>query len=536
MSTSGQSSVGGRWKQALAITPSGDLQGATSADGVVKCFRGVPFAQPPVGALRWRAPQRLQPWAGVRPALANGPTSVQAARPKGSISDFGAEPTSEDCLHLNVWSAATEADERRPVMLWIHGGGFYYGSGTLPQFDGANLARRGVVVVTINYRLGPLGFLAQPELDRESPTGVSGNYGFLDQIAALEWVRDHINAFGGDPNRVTVFGQSVGSSSVCCLVASPLTKGLIHRAICQSGGSMSTPGAPGGGSMQTIDQARAAGLEFARRRNARGIEDLRAMAAEIVQSPTAGSGGAVLAAEMANLRLSGWVIIDGHAIPTNVHDIYASGRQNRIPIITGANAHEGSTQPPISSLAAHEAEWRARFGDDLTNAYFEAYRLREASDPEEAARHAMGERGFNWQNWTQLRLHARTSGASAYGYFFSRLQPFPEGASYIENTNGNLGAFHTAEIPFVFDTLTTRNWDWSADDQSIANHMSSYWVNFAATGDPNGDGLPHWPNFRHNDEDVMLFGERASAGPIPNRANLDFWDTHFKVLRSAPER
>lgn len=520
------------WNVNRVRVVTGDIEGETLPGDDARVFRGVPFAAPPVGALRWRPPQAVSPWSGVRPATTFAPCCTQAPRLRGSISDFGVEPTSEDCLYLNIWTAARAPDERRPVMVWIHGGGFSYGSGSLPQFDGAALARRGVVLVTINYRLGPLGYLAHPDLVRESSAGVAGNYGLLDQIAALAWVRDNISGFGGDPDRVTIFGQSVGSSSVCCLMASPLAKGLFHRAICQSGGSMGPMGSPGGGSMQTLAQALELGVDFARRHRANGIDDLRARPAEELQLPPPNTQGAQFGREVARLRASGWVIVDGHAIPASPHEIFSKGQQNDTPLLTGANGAEGSAQPtPVVDLASFEAECRARFGD-LGDAIIDTYGARAASDIENLARFAFGQRGFNWQNWTQLRLHARTARSPAFGYHFNRVQPFPPGAAYVENAADRLGAFHTAEIPYVFQTLHTRNWPWTDADGAMADAMASYWVNFAAHGDPNGAGLPHWPRYEAAVDKVMILGDAPTAGAMPDRDRLDFWDRHFEALRA----
>ena len=511
-----------------ATTQSGVLEGALSADGKVSVFRGVPFARPPVGALRWRPPQAPQRWDGVRAAKKFAPVCIQAPRPSGSISDFGVETDDEDCLYLNIWSAAEGPGEKRPVMLWVHGGGFSYGSGSLPLFDGAALARRGVVLVTINYRMGPLGFLAHPELSEESPHGVSGNYGFFDQIEALRWVSQNIAAFGGDRDRVTIFGQSVGSSSVSCLLASPLAKGLFHRAICQSGGSLSPLGAPGGGSMQTLVDAHARGVEFLRHHKAACIAEMRARPARPFQLPPADERDDPWAARQINmlLRNSGWVIVDGYAVPTRVHDIFSGGAQNDVPVITGANSHEGSTAPAIANLQEYEAWCRGLYGDAMEE-LFALYGVRSAPDVADVARRINGHRTFNWQNWTTLRLQARTAKSAAFGYHFRRQQPFPPGARYWDHATEKLGAFHTAEIPYVYDHLAVRDWPWREEDRALANTMSSYWVNFAANGDPNDVGLPIWPRYGATSQEVMIFGDEARAGAMPDQDKFAFWDRFF---------
>ena len=262
---------------------SGLLLGTTSADGMVRVFKGVPYAKPPVGNLRWRAPQQFNAWDGVRPAKVFWPRCLQPSRLHTSIQYFGPEPEGEDCLYLNVWTAAHSSDERRPVMIWVHGGAFYLGSGALPIFDGEALARKGVVVVTVNYRLGRLGFMAHPELSAESEHRVSGNYGWLDLIAALQWVQRNIGGFGGDAGCVTLFGQSIGSQTVCAFMTSPLTRGLYHRAIGQSGGALGLPGRTGGGSMLMLDAAEKAGAAFARKLGANSIAELRAKPADEIQ-------------------------------------------------------------------------------------------------------------------------------------------------------------------------------------------------------------------------------------------------------------
>ncbi len=512
----------------------GRLEGVASADGDVHVFRGVPYAQPPVGALRWRPPQPAVSWDGVRPARNFATCCVQPPRPQGSISNFGIEQQDEDCLYLNIWTAASSSDEKRPVMLWLHGGGFSYGSGSLPLFDGEGLARRGVVLVTINYRLGPLGYLAHPELSRESAHGVSGNYGLLDQIESLRWVQANIHQFGGDPGCVTIFGQSVGSSSVSCLLASPLAKGLFHRAICQSGGSVGPVGNPGGGSMQMLDDAHKRGVEFVQSLGARSIAEMREKPASAIQLPPPEALDDPWMVTKANQRLrnSGWIIIDGHAIPTNVFEIFKNGRQNDVPLMTGSNSHEGSTSPAPATKQSYIDQCSAIYRDDA-NELLSLYGVREAADFANVARLINGHRTFNWQNWTTLRLHASTAKSAAFGYYFNRLPPFPAKAKYSDNANDKLGAFHTAEIPYAFDHLSVRDWPWQDRDRELANIMSAAWVRFARTGDPNGDGAPQWPRYNAQSPRIMLLGEIVDAAPMPLQAELAFWDRWFAKERGA---
>jgi para-nitrobenzyl esterase len=444
---------------------------------------------------------------------------------------FGEEPTGEDCLYLNVWTPAGTDGAALPVMVWIHGGGFYYGSGSLRLYDGEALAEKGVVVVTINYRLGPLGFLAHPGLSRESEHGVSGNYGFLDQVAALEWVRENIAAFGGNPDCVTIFGQSVGSASVQCHLASPLSRGLFHRAIAQSGGSMGPLGSPSAGSMQTLAQAEQEGISFANILKAESPKALRALPAEDVQflglRPDASD--TETAAAMRTTRRSGWVIVDGYALPRSIFSAFGAGEQADVPFLAGWNADEGSISPAGASLAMLEKDCTALFGDQAET-ILRLYGARDGRDPTEISRAITGHRTFNWQSWTAVRQHRSTAKSDAFCYVFSQRQPFPPGADFVENASDKLGAFHTAEIPYVFDNLDTRNWPWTSEDRRLADMMSRYWINFAANGTPNGAGLPRWPAFDHTREPVMMFGA-ATIGAAPDRDKLDFWDHYFDSVR-----
>jgi para-nitrobenzyl esterase len=498
---------------ATVETESGRLAGLHSPDGAVRSFKGVPYARPPVGALRWRAPQPVEPWTGVRAADAFGPRSIQHDRPATSISYFGQERESEDCLYLNVWTGAQSEGERRPVMVWFHGGAFRVGSGSLPIFDGEGLARAGVVLVTVNYRLGPLGFLSHPDLSRETDYGTSGNYGLLDQIAALRWVQTNITAFGGDPQRVTIFGQSVGSSSVACLNASPLAHGLFHRAIGQSGGSFAPTGRPGGGSLQSRDEAEACGVAFAKALGARSMEEMRARSAHDVQL------------RVPDNRLTrSWPSIDGHVIPDSVHNIFLNGRQAVVPLLTGSNANEGSIRPAPKTAAELYKKASDEFGapaDDMVDLY-----LRDGLSVEDASRLLGGHKSFNWQNWTWARLHAR-SGAPVYYYHFSHLCPIAKDRPWYENAADKLRAFHTAEIPYVFRTFKARDWAWRESDRALSNIMSSYWVNFAASGNPNDAGLPDWPAFDPHRPQAMRFDNGAATGPVPDLDKLDRFDAFY---------
>ncbi len=496
---------------------SGLLAGTLDLDGTVRVFKGVPYARPPTGALRWRAPQAAERWDGVRPADHFGPRSVQPERPATAIGYFGPEAESEDCLYLNIWTAAPAPDARTPVMVWFHGGAYAVGSGALPIFDGARLARHGVVVVTVNYRLGRLGFLAHPELSREAPYRASGNYGLLDQLAALQWVQHNIAAFGGDPGRVTIFGQSVGATSVHCHMSSPLATGAFHRAIGQSGGSLE-------GSMATLETAERAGAALVRALGAGSIEELRARPAREVQLGRPGGGlNAVYDSSDAGAlsRDTAWANIDGHVLPASPYDIFAQGRQNDVPLITGATADEGATLPGVATLAAHRAHAEAEFGAAAAS-FLKLYPAATDAEAEAASRRATGERNFTWQTWLWATTQARTGRAPCYHYHFSRVPPRPL-APGGGDASRPLGAFHTAEIPYVFDHLEVRDWPWQAADRTLADAMSAYWVNFAATGDPNG-GNPRWPRFDADGARIMHFGDQIGAGAHPAAERVRFWN------------
>ena len=507
-------------------TPAGRLRGRRSADGKVTCFLGVPYAQPPVGALRWRGPQKLAPWSGLRDARQFASACLQRPRPRDSLMYFGDEPGGEDCLYLNIWTP-TQAAGPWPVMVWIHGGGFYYGSGSLPKYDGQALASLGAVVVTINYRLGPLGFLAHPQLSAEGAGSTSGNYGLLDQIAALAWVRDNIAAFHGDPSRVTIFGQSVGSASVNSLMASRLAQGLFHRAVAQSGGSMGHLGPAGAGCMQTLATAEEAGQAFATTLGAASIEALRARQAHEIQF----SGLPAEATEkdyMARLpmiRQSGWPIVDGYVLERSNHETFRAGLQAQVPLISGWNEAEGSISPAPQTWESLDASLQTTYGafaGPILAHYADGIR-----SPSQVARLIIGHRSFCWQNHAKARLHAGATAQPVYAYQFTHAPPLPEGVTFSENAAKDLGAFHTAEIPYVFANLPVRAWPYGARDHELAAQMSRYWVRFAETGDPNDAGLPLWPRYSGSSPEILEFAEMTHAVGEPMRETFALWDSYF---------
>lgn len=504
---------------------SGLVSGAVSADGLVHAFKGIPYAKPPLGARRWRAPEPPEPWDGVRRAENFGPSSLQPSRLPNSVAYFGREAQSEDCLYLNVWTAARSGEERRPVMMWIHGGAFYLGSGSLPIFQGEALARKGAVVVTVNYRLGRLGFLAHPQLTKESQRHASGNYGWLDLIAALRWVQVNIGAFGGDPDNVTIFGQSAGSTTINAFMTSPQTRGLFHRAIGQSGGALGPPGRPGGSSMLMLDAAEKAGWEFCRALGTSSIDELRSRPAEDIQLVRPEAGWTIQQVLDPSKpgpieRETAWAIIDGDILPEPPHGVFIRGAQHDVPLLTGANSSEGAMFAAASSLAAFTEQALTEFGG-RAESFLAQYPARDDAEAAAASRAARGDQTFVAQNWLWARLHAR-SGRRVFHYRFERPSPAPEFTS--------LGAFHGAEIPYVFGTLDAREWPWPPSDRDLADTISSYWLNFSATGDPNAEGLPQWPRFDESQPATMIFGEYAAPGAMPKPDLLAFWDAHRSTL------
>ena len=516
-------------KSPVVQVESGSLAGEWNADQTVCVFKGVPYARPPVGPLRWRPPQPPEHWSGIRPADTFGPRCVQPNRPPHAVGYFGPEPESEDCLYLNVWTAAPTRGEQRPVMLWLHGGAFLVGSGSLPIFGGGGLAKRGAVVVTINYRLGRLGFLAHPGLSAEQPHGTSGNYGLLDQIAALRWVQANIAAFGGDPSRVTIFGQSAGSSSVSSLMASPLAKGLFHRAIGQSGGAFFAS------IMAPLAVAEQAGAKFARALGAGTIEELRSKPFRELQFRRPDENGILKevydASEHGGIdRANAWAVIDGYVHPDSVMNVFARGEQHDVPLITGATADEGSTQPAISSVAELERRARADYGDKA-EAFLARFPARNDAEAMLASRRAIGTRIFNWENWTWANMQVKTARSPVFFYHFGHVPPKPLFAGRGGDLERALGAFHTAEIPYVFETLDARDWPWRDLDRELSGVMARYWINFAAAGDPNGSGLPAWPRYAPAQPTTLVFDQGVRVGTVPDIETLRFWTDLDDSLR-----
>ena len=498
----------------IVETGPGTLEGEhVAADDGVLVFRGVPYAEAPVGENRWRAPVAQSSWEGTRSATTFGPACWQRLTPESSIYTRGDLDRDEDCLYLNVWTAAEQASEARPVMVWFHGGGHTGGWGSAKIFDGTALANKGVVLVTINYRLGPFGFLAHPALTAESPHASSGNYGLLDKVAALEWVRDNIAAFGGDPGNVTIFGQSAGSWSVCYLTASPLAAGLFHKAIGHSGGCFR-------GGRPDLTAAQEAGLAAAaelgvERDDAGALTALRALDAEAVLDSDLGSGA----------------IVDGWFMPRPAPAIFEAGEHNDVPVIVGALANEGTTLyagMPERTETELVSMLREQYGDHA-DALLAAYEPEVEKSTKWGAQAIQADRSFVWE----MRAWARAveaADADAYLYFFSQAPPVfriyvPERAA-IEMPDGpdGYGAYHSGDLAYAFGNTRIVGLGWTDWDHEISHAMTQYWVNFARTGDPNGDGLATWPRYETATDEWLEFGSDIKASREVRKEKLDLFD------------
>ena len=472
----------------------------------LRVFKGIPYAAPPVGALRWKPPQESAPWNEVR-------TCRDFSRACPQPGGVDPDKFSEDCLYLNVWTPAKNAGEKLPVMVWIHGGGFTFGSTSWPEYHGANLAKKGVVVVTLNYRLGPLGFLVHPSLSKESLLHVSGNYGLLDQIAALKWVQKNIAVFGGDKNNIALFGQSAGSRSVSLLMIAPKAAGLFHRAIAQSGGpiigseylSPNFNGDPAVGIKMGLRLAERLGCDTAA--DVAGV--LRAKSArEILQAADPKT------ALFDDTALFFAPVFDGQVLPENPVAAFQGGRQHDVPIIFGSTLNEGSIylihEPEISD-EKYRKFVTSRFGDH--NA--QAFALFPARQPGEAAR-AIDKMITVAANAEPARFVAssmKNKKSKAYLYQFTRL---PDTAMARK-----LGAHHGVDLAYVFGNMN-HDKGYTQADKKLSETMMSYWVNFARTGDPNGPGLKRWPAYESKTDLSLEFGDSVRVQKNLYKKECDF--------------
>jgi len=487
---------------------SGKLQG-TIEEGLT-VYKGIPFAAPPVGDLRWRAPQPAEKWKGVRQADKFAPGPIQAQN-----FPFG---KSEDCLYLNIWTPAKSSRDHIPVLVWIHGGGFGAGSASEQLFYGDKLARKGVILVCIAYRVGQLGFLAHPELSAESPDHVSGNYGLLDMIVALKWIKKNIAAFGGNPNKVTIFGESAGGIAVSMLCASPLAKGLFQGAISESGGSFGPPRPTTfpGENMKRLHDAELGGEAYARTAGVSSIAELRKIDADKLP----GGRGIGMA----------WPIIDGYVIPDDQYKLYEAGKFNDTPVLIGYNSDEGASFSRFKSPEEYIADVRGRYGK-FSDALIKAYPAGTNTVPK-TARDLARDAAFGWHTWIWARLQSRTGKSKVFYYYFDQHPDYPE-----NSPRADYGSPHGMEIPYVFQHLNSSNpmmgnRQVTKDDEDISEAMATYWTNFARFGDPNGEGVPSWPAFSDTNLEVMYFNRKPYIGPVPSAESLKVLDAYFEWRRT----
>lgn len=473
-------------------TANGVLEGTGPQSSGVRIFRGIPFAQPPVGDLRWKPPQPPANWSGVRQASQFSPSCMQHAI-FGDMN-FRANGKSEDCLYLNVWTPARSANEKLPVLVYFYGGGFVAGDGSEPRYDGESMAAKGIVSVTMNYRLGVFGLLAHPELTQESPHHASGNYGLMDQAAALEWVRRNITAFGGDPRRVTIAGESAGSFAVSALMASPMAKDLIHGAIGESGSILARSPAA-----MTLAEGEQEGVKFANTVGAKSLAELRAMSTTQIYDAM----GKFSPGRMA-------LIVDGYFMPEAPSDIYAAGRQARVPLLVGWNSEEMNGRAVLGrdepTLEKYEATMRKLYGEHAAG-MLKLYPATTQDQVMDAATALASDRFIGYSTWKWSDLHRKTSGQPVYRYLYARARPpmTPAMGDAAPGLAGGVikgaqaappahGAVHSAEIEYALGNLASNKvYAWTPDDYKVSRLMQDYFANFIQTGDPNGPGLPSWP-------------------------------------------
>ena len=486
-------------------TDKGEIQGKLSDDGSIREFLGIPYAAPPVGPLRWKPPQQPASWKGTISAESYGNHCLQVNQFNDMV--FHDPGASEDCLTLNVWTPKTAAPGAKlPVMVWIYGGGFYAGSTSERRQDGEAFARRGVVLVSVNYRLNIFGFFAHPALAAESPQHAAGNYGLMDQAAGLQWVKRNIEAFGGDPANITLFGESAGSFSVSAQMASPLAKDTLAHAIGESGGAFSRGTLP----FPTLDVAEARGEAFAKDVLGKtSLADLRAVPAEDIRRAAESQKGPD------TVRFG--PDIDGLFLPASVPSIFAAGKQAHVPLLAGWNHDEGGPPQASETLSTYREDAAKQWGTNA-DAYLKVYSASTDDEAARAAADARADRFIAASTFEWIEAQVRTGGAPVYRFRFDRPNP---GDRFHP---ASAGVFHSSEIEYVFGTLRYRpDAPFTPEDDKLSEEMQSYWVNFAKTGNPNGPGLPQWPVYNAADNwEVMHLNVTSAAEPDTHRDRYEF--------------
>lgn len=508
-----------------AKTANGVVEGIAEPSGI-RAFKGIPFAQPPIGELRWKEPQPTKNWEGVRKTTKFGPRAMQ--RPIFGDMGFRSDGMSEDCLYLNVWTPAKSANEKLPVLVYFYGGGFVAGDGSEARYDGESMAKKGIVALTVNYRLTVFGFMAHPELTKESPHHASGNYGYLDQTAALRWVQQNIAAFGGDPKKVTIAGESAGSIAVSAQMVSPLAKNLIAGAIGESGSLLGTL------PPTSLAEGEQMGTKFAAIVGAKSLADLRAMSAEAVLEATAKPDVPRFSAT-----------VDGYFFPKAPREMYAAGEQAHVPLLVGWNSQEMGYQ----ALLGKEQPTPENYANAVRKAYGERadeilklYTATTPEDVEQAGTDLAGDRFIGYSTWKWADIQSQTGGKPVYRYLYSRARPAMTAAmgdaapglagGVVKSTDATAvkmpaakGAVHSAEIEYAMGNLATNKvYAWTPDDYKVSEVMQNYFANFIKTGNPNGSGLPTWPALGKEPAQYMQIDVNTRTETEKNRARYLFLD------------
>lgn len=464
----------------------------------IRSFKGIPFAAPPVGDLRWKEPQPVKSWTGVRKATKFGPRAMQ--RPLFGDMGFRSDGMSEDCLYLNVWTPAKSATDRLPVLVYFYGGGFMAGDGSEARYDGESMARRGIVALTVNYRLNIFGFMAHPELTKESPHHASGNYGLLDQAAALEWVKKNIAAFGGDPKRVTIAGESAGSMAVSALMASPLSKNNIAGAIGESGSIL------GNLSPVPLSSGEKAGEKFAEMAEVKSLADLRKISPEKLLEISANHEWELFK-----------ITVDGYFLPEQPDVIYRTGKQAQVPLLAGWNSEEMNYRVLLGNASPTRENFSQavkKLYGDKADLILKVYNPASDEEAEQAATDLAGDRFIGFSSWKWTDLQASTSSKPVFRYMYARPRPAMRAEmgnaraglaggivkdSSAPKTPASTGAVHSAEIEYAMGNLSSnRVYDWQPEDYKVSEIMQTYFANFIKTGNPNGLGVPEWPAIKNN--------------------------------------
>jgi para-nitrobenzyl esterase len=504
----------------------GIIEGSYDTKTGIQTFLGIPFAKPPIESLRWKAPQPAENWTGVKETKKFGPRAMQA--PIFGDMDFKSDGISEDCLYLNVWTPAKRNTKDLPVLVYFYGGGFAAGDGSEPRYNGEAMSKKGIVVVTVNYRLGLFGFLAHPELTAETAYKGSGNYGLMDQAASLQWVKDNISAFGGDPSKITIAGESAGSISVSYQMASPISKGLIAGAIGESGAGIHPTLAP-----TPLAEAEKIGLEFVSNAGFKSIQELRTLPSRDLYELF-----------LESKRFGFPVTLDNHFLPKTLPEIFQAREQAMVPLLAGWNSAESGGNGFMQGKNFTAEAFIARVKEVYPADYEEVLALHPHSTPKEVERAATdlaSDRFISYSTWKWLDLHAKNSDQPVYRYLYSKLRPPLRDQNLTTGLAGGtmpstgpkapepIGAPHACEIEYAMGNLHLVNvFAWTPDDYKVSETMMNYFANFIKTGNPNGQNLPEWKNVLGTDSNPALINiDVVTKSETGNDARYHFHDRSF---------